>query len=276
MKLRHLIATLLIVAVALPGSADDSDLPRPVEQEYRLEVGGVKALSTYLSPLRYSGTSWSVSGSWRKATSWNPENMVMQFDADVTYLTTLNPAHTAQIIGATGYFGWGLAWRKRLSHNLQLTAGGALDINGGALYLTRNSNNPVTAMAYAGLDLTASLTWRTHFGRIPVIVGDEVRIPSLGAFFMPEYGETYYEIYLGNHNGLAHCGWWGNKFSINNLLSLRLDFGRTALQVGYRFALDTAHANHLHHDMTSHRFVIAVIPHGLGLKKHKNINSAIY
>lgn len=276
MKLKNIIAALCVVLWVLSASAADPALPRPVEQEYRVEVGGVKTLSTYLSPLRYSGTSWSASGSWRKATSWSPENMVMQFDADVTYLTTLNPAHTARMIGINGYFGWGLAWRKRLPHNLQVTAGGALDINGGALYLTRNSNNPVTAMAYAGLDLTASLTWRSRIGRIPIIVDDEFRIPSLGAFFMPQYGETYYEIYLGNHRGLAHCGWWGNKFGINNLLSLRLDFGRTALQVGYRFALDTAHANHLHLDMTSHRFVIAVIPHGLGLKKHKDINSALY
>ena len=109
------------------------------------------------------------------------------------------------------------------------TLGGMFDLFGGALYLMRNSNNPVTPLAYAGIDLTASASFRFRFGRLPVVVRDVVRIPSAGAFFSPQYGETMYEIYLGNRKDLVHFGWWGNSFGIDNMLAFDLMFGRKFL-----------------------------------------------
>lgn len=252
------------------------ELPRPVVQEYRLEVGRGNALASYLSPLNYDGNIYGISGKWSKASRLHPESMVMNFDASFYYRSLLNPAHTAAMPGLDGSFAWGLSWRRRLPASLQLTAGGSLMLNGGALYLTRNGNNPVNASAAAALCLDASLSWRFRIGKVPMILADEMRLPSLGCFFAPEYGETYYEIWLGNRHQLAHCGWWGNRFCFNNLLSLRLDLGRTAMEVGYRYAYDSAWANSLLTRTSAHTFVIGVIPHGLSLKSHRPVNSPLY
>lgn len=256
-------------------SAEDT-LSRPVVQEYRIEAGGGTALSTYLSPLRYDGKVFSLSGQWAKASQWAPESLVMQFNAALNMRDYLNPARTASMIGFDGMFAWGMQWRKRLPHNLQLTAGGSLDIDAGCLYLTRNGNNPVNVSASVSLDLNASLSWRFNIGRLPMLLVEEIRLPSLGAFFSPQYGETYYEIWLGNHSGLAHCGWWGNRFCIDNLLSLKLDLGRTAMTVGYRYYYRSAWANSLNTRLSTHSFVIGIIPHGLGLKRRQIINSPLY
>lgn len=249
---------------------------RPIVQQYRIAAGNSRALSTYLSPLTYSGRGVTFSGEWSKATNWNPENMIMDFNAAFTIRNMHNPMKTAFMDGIDMYFSWGLAWRKRLPYNFQVTAGGDVRLNGGALYLTRNGNNPVTAFASAGVDISASVSWRTKINKLPVIVSDRISIPTLGAFFSPQYGETYYEIWLGNRNGLAHCGWWGNNFGLRNLLSVKFDFGRTAWEIGYVYERQSYWANNLSTVINTHQIAIGVIPYGLGLKRERVINSPLY
>lgn len=270
-----IIFSLLSLLPTFAGEGIDS-LPRPVTSVYRLEVGRADARSTYLSPLRYSGTYFGAAGEWTKAFQRNPEHLVMTFAADLNYRNMLNPAHSARMLGLDARFNWGMAYRWKLPNNLQLAAGGLLDIDGGALYLLRNGNNPVTVLASAGIDLDLSLSWHFNIGCLPVLISDRVQLPTIGAFFAPQYGETFYEIYLGNHSGLAHCGWWGNNFGIGNMLSVKLDFGRTAMEIGYRYDYRSYYANHLVTRTSLNSFVIGVIPQGLGLKRCAKAVSSLY
>ena len=240
---------------------------RPVTGVYSLEMGGTSVLATYLSPLTYSGPQYSLSGSWSKAMPFNAEHAIMQFDGSASFCNLLNPAQTARMVGLVADFSWDMAWRARLRHDFQVTAGGGIDFTGGAYYLLRNSNNPVEAVANLSLMLTASASWHFTIGRLPILIADRIKLPSLGVFFSPEYGETYYEIYLGNYKGLAHAGWWGNNFRIDNLLSVTLDFGRTSLMVGYRLNAYNQWANNLNTKIVTNSFVVSVIPGGIGLKK---------
>lgn len=274
--LPYIIAFTAACGVSAQDVTAPSELQRPIVQQYRIGFGSSRSLSTYLSPLSYSGNAFSVSGEWSKASQWCPENLVMDFNATFNLRKMRNPRHTAVMDGLDLYFSWGMAWRKRLPYNLQVTAGGALRVNGGALYLTRNGNNPVTALASAGLDITASASWHTKIKRLPLIVSNQISVPSLSAFFSPQYGETYYEIWLGNHNGLAHCGWWGNNFGIRHLLSVKLDFGRTAMELGYLYDRQSYWAGGLNTVINTHQLVIGVIPYGLGIKRKRTINSPLY
>lgn len=279
-KLRHIILTLMILMLPAAETAaqncpemsangcndlcSDMCMPesRPVTSIYCIEIGGSRDLSTYLSPLYYTGQDYTFSGSWTKSFQRWSDRCVMRFEAGVTFQNMLNPAKTAAMYSATGRFNWGLLWRHRFSHTWQMTLGPMIDVYGGALYQTRNGNNPASALAAAGLDIDASLSYRFRIGRLPVEVADELRIPSLSGFFNPGYGESYYEIYLGNHKDLAHFGWWGNAFGIDNLLSIKLNFGKTGMLIGYRFDLRTFKANNLETQLMRNAFVIGVIPNG--------------
>lgn len=230
---------------------------RPVTSVYGVEVGGLNVTSTYLSPLPYTGWSTALYGAWGKEMRQNPEHLVMDFRAGIETGRGLNPAKSAEMLALAVRFSWGPSWRKKLPCNLQFTLGAALDIFGGVLYLPRNGNNPASAMAYAGLDLTAGLQWKTRFGHLPVTFADRAMLPTAGAFFMPGYEESYYEIYLGNHGGLAHFGWWGNAFGIDNHLTMTLHFGRKALELGYRLAVRTNHANNLTTQYVRNSFTVA-------------------
>lgn len=256
---------------------DNKDAERPVTGFYNLELGGTSVLATYLSPLTYKGSQFSVSGIWTKAMPFDPENAVMEFDLKADFCNLLNPAKTARMVGLNGDFSWDMAWRKRLKSDFQVTVGGGAMISGGAYYLLRNSNNPVQAMANFSLMITASASKHFSIGRLPVLISDRIKLPSFGVFFCPGYGETYYEIYLGNHSGLAHAGWWGNNFRLDNLLSVSLDFGRTAMMIGYRLNVHNQWANNLNTHIITNSFVIGVIPGGLGLKKKSpNFNYSLY
>lgn len=231
---------------------------RPITSVYGLEIGGSNNTSTYLNPLPFTGWSLGLYGGWGKEMKQNPEHVVMAFTADIGMNSSMNPAKSIRMLSADLHFGWGPSYRLKLPYNLQMTAGGALDLFAGLNYLAVNGNNPVNVMAYAGLDVTASLSWRTKIGRLPITIADRMNLPTLGAFFMPGYGETYYEIYLGNHSGLAHFGWWGNSFGINNHLTFTMHFGKRSLTLGYRLNTRTFHANNLVTQYVRNAFTIAL------------------
>lgn len=262
---------ILIIAFSLycflPFRAEaQNEMGRPVTGIYSIEIGSEQVLCTYLSPLKYTGKKVGISGEWSKAMPFNPENAIMEFDFNGNFSNLLNPAQTAQMLGINCAFSWGMSWRQRLPYDFQVTAGGAVGIEGGAYYLIRNSNNPVQAIANASLNIRASLSKHFVIGKLPLLVRESVSLPSIGLFFCPEFGETYYEIYLGNHKGLAHPGWWGNNFRIDNLLSVTLDFGRTSMTLGYRFKAYTQWSNNINTKIFSNSFVIGVVPGGIGLK----------
>ena len=265
--LKSILFCLWFLSAISLKAQDSEDSSRPVTGLYALEFGSTNVKATYLSPLSYKGTQFSLSGAWSKALPFNPEAAVMQFDFNTDFCNLLNPAQTARMVGLIGEFSWDMQWRKQLPNDFQITLGGGIDILGGAYYLLRNSNNPVQAMANVSLMPVASASKHFRIGRLPVLISDRVKLPSLGCFFSSEYGETYYEIYLGNHKGLAHFGWWGNNFRIDNLLSVTLDFGRTAMTLGYRLNVNTQWANNLNTKIITNSFVIGVIPGGIGLKK---------
>lgn len=272
--MNRLTLTLLLTILTLATMRAEDPMSRPVTSTYSLAAGRQHVQATYLSPIKYSGTALSARGLWSKAMPFNPESAVMHFDADMTFSDLLNPAETAKMIGLNAKFGWGMSWRKRMAGGWQVTAGGSVDLNGGAYYLLRNGNNPVEAIARAGIGGVASVSKTLKIGRLPILVWDRVKLPVTGVFFSPSYGETYYEIYLGNHKGLVHGGWFGNNFCLGNTLTATLDFGRTAMTVGYAFDAMNQWACNLNTRVITHQFVIGVIPGGLGLKKRAaNINT---
>ena len=263
---QRLISVLILIYSGTVSSSSQTS-SRPVTGIYSIQTGWQDVLATYLSPLHYKGREIGLFGEWSKAMPFNPDNAIMRFRGESHFSNLLNPAKTARMIGLTGSFSWGMEWRKRLPEGFQITAGGATQIKGGAYYLLRNGNNPVQAMANLSLNITGSVSKKFKIGNLPILAADEISIPSIGAFFCPGYGETYFEIYLGNHKGLAHFGWWGNNFRLDNLLSFTLDFGRTAGMIGYRFNADTQWANNLNSKIFTHSIVIGIIPGGIGLKK---------
>ena len=253
------------------------DLKRLVMQTYRLETGRRSAYSSYLSPFSYKGTDVAFSGLWTKVMPQNPAHLAMHFDTRINFGNLLNPARTARELDFHLMFQWGMMWQKRLPDNWLIGAGGTAGAYGGLLYLPRNGNNPVEAQFAVGIGAEAFVSRLFRIKKLPILISDRFTFPLMSGFFCQQYGESYYEIYLGNRKGLAHFGWPGNRVGVDNLLSATLDLGRAALEVGYRFSMQNEHANNLTTRFYNHAFVIGIIPGGLGIKSNrKDIITPLY
>lgn len=273
--MKHLLLTLLsfIPALLLAGNDSITIKPlRPVASAYSLEFGWAQLTDTYLSPLRYSGWSASLQYERMQAMKFSPERWIMQLRTGLTVDRTENPAGNATMWNANLRLEWGMMHRWKLPCKLTLAAGGGTGIDLGCLYSSRNGNNPASAKAAWTVNLTAMAVYNMTLGKLPVTLRYQPTIPLTGIFFSPDYGELYYEIYLGDDSGLVHPAWWGNYFRMENLLTADLHFGNTCLRIGYRGNILSTKVNNLNTRIITNSVVLGICGEWISLTPGKSIS----
>ena len=265
---RKMITALLAAAAcaapaAYPQTPEEDEAPRverPTINTFEAEVGSASILDTYLSPLKYTGVNFRIGYEGMRAMGFDPERWVMQGMASLEYANVQNPAgnHTMHSGMIDGRWGMMRRWRDVGVSGLQAYVGGSVALRGGALYCQHNSNNPASAKAHCSLNLTAMAVYNVRIGKLPVTLRYQGTLPVAGAFFAMEYGQSYYELSLGNTSGIVHFGWWGNRFDMDNTLSADLHFGKTVLRLGYRNHNETSYVHHINTQIFTHGFVIGV------------------
>lgn len=231
---RLLLSILCVMLSAMAFAQDEPTTLRPVTSSYTYEIGGATLANTYLTPLKYKGWDMALNYERMQAMKFNPEKWVMRLTAGIDLNRTDNPAKNATMWRLVADFSWGMTYRFKLPHNITLAGGGSTSLDLGCVYNARNGNNPVAVEAAWTVNLTGYASWNVKIGRLPVTLRYQPTIPLTGVFFSPDYGELFYEIYLGNHSGLAHCAWWGNYFRMGNLVTADIHLGATSLRVGFR------------------------------------------
>ncbi len=223
---RYAIFALSIVVFTLSSLA---------EQRLEFIWGHQTTRCTYLSPLSYTGPGYGLAYEWRHP-AWRERTVGMQAHAQFDYGYLLSPAKNSRMYDLTFSLNWGVErlWNRNSGFNWAI--GATIGADGGVIYLPRNGNNPAQALMWGGVNLTA----RGEYDRLKLCgkhlrISESIDVPSLGCFFCPAYGETYYEIYLGNHNGLAHFGWWGNRPQLRSRLRADWQLGRYALTLGFDY-----------------------------------------
>lgn len=273
--LRFSAFLLLVISVIFPLWAQEDGTPviRPVTSAFMLEGGCSHIVDTYLTPLKYSGWSTGFTYERLQAMKFNPEDWIQRLTIGVEADRSRNQVRNATTWGFELEASWSMIRRWRLDNllpNLTVGLGPILDIYGGALYNPRNGNNPVAAKAAATIGATGYAAWNLRIGRLSLTLRYQPTLPVTGAFFSPDYGELYYEIYLGNHSGLAHWGWWGNYFAMDNLLTADLHFGATMLRLGYSGSILSTKVNDITSRIVTHRFVLGVSGEWISLSPGKS------
>lgn len=157
---------LMLCGISAGRAAETADESRrPIKSRYTLEVGRRHSLCTYLSPLVYHGVDFAVEGEWSKKMPFDPR-WEMQFRGGIEFADTRSPARNSSTLGFEANFSWGMERVWQLPDSWSVSAGGAVGIDGGVLYLRRNSNNPANALARIGLDLRASVRRPFNIGRL--------------------------------------------------------------------------------------------------------------
>lgn len=278
-----LLALLPMMLSAQTATAGDEVL-RPVASAYTFEVGSSHINDTYLTPLNYSGLNAAFSYERFQAMAFNPDKWLMQLRSSLSLNCDKNPARNATMWDLTVSAAWAMMRRYGIDgiRGLKVAVGGTTGVDIGAQYLARNGNNPVSAKAAWTVGVTAAAIYNFKISRLPITLRYQPTMPLTGVFFSPDYGELYYEIYLGNHKNLVHGAWWGNYFRLDNMLTADLRFASTNLRLGYHCDLFSSKVNNIVSRRTTHSFVLGVsgewlsIPRNGRLSQTAKIVSAIY
>ena len=257
-------AAITELAACLAGNAQTA-VERPVLSAYTLELGSAHIAETYLSPLKYSGWSSALNYERMQAMRFSPERWVMRLRGRLHLARTHNPARNASMWDLGLDLGWGMMHRWRFGEGWTVMAGGSTNIDGGVIYNPRNGNNPAAAKISWTVNASGALVYNGRMVRLPFCARYQAELPLTGIFFSPEYGELYYEIYLGNHRGLVRGAWPGNFFRLDNLATIDLRFGRTILRLGYRCDIFSGKASHIVTRRITHTAVVGVASEWLSL-----------
>lgn len=290
MKLRFILLYIALVAGfaakarGIDEGYDRQEVIRPVASAYMLEIGSSHVADTYLSPITYRGWSAAFAYERMQAMKFDPERWVMQLDLRAEIDRGRNRADNATTWRLDLAAKWGMMrrWTNVFVPKLTLALGGSTGIEGGCIYNPRNGNNPASAKLAWTVNVTGFAAYNLNIGRLKTTLRYQPTLPLLGAFFSPDYDELYYEIYLGNHSGLAHFAWPGNRFAMTNLLTADLHFGNTVLRVGYRNLTYSSEINHLVTNVTTHAFVFGLAGEWISagaarkISKETLVRSALY
>lgn len=241
---------------------------KTTNQSILFGIGKSFLTDTYLSPLEYSGTTFSLLHDRIAPTRYFNKKLLLQQQFQLQVAITKNPSASAsEYYGNVSYALNGFYPFVQASQ-LRLFAGGGWDAQLGGIYNVRNSNNPGSLKVATNFNLAtmAIYNWRKFTVRW------QLSSPFLGMYFSPEYGHSYYEIFmLGNGKGTVHLGSFYNQLALKNYFTVDYPVKNITLRAGYLGNFYRTDVNELTTKIVSHQFMLGFVVESLnfGGKKIK-------
>lgn len=236
--LRTLIILVLVCALAHAAKAQSvatDSLPHVKLTLTEWGVGRANVLDTYLSPLTYKGTDFTLNHHTERLAHWGRGHVTVQALYAGHFAYAKSPTDDGKYLDGelTLAGGWHYNWHP--TQHWRWAVGGLMEASGGFTYNTRNGNNP--AQGRLGTALLASVLgeYKFRFLKQQAWVHWQIDAQMLGMQFAPEYGQSYYEIFsLGHTNGIIHFTHPGNCPSVRTHLNVVLPIKRSRISLGYQ------------------------------------------
>ena len=231
---KHLIFIIVLLYFVLsPCFSQEEKTEKLYYKSNMFGVGAINIYDTYLSPLNYSGTSLSFMQENMKVTGLLKENIVSQQILNIDVAS--GKTKTGNSTEYTGFleYDYGLFYRFVPQTNLKIFVGSQANGLLGFIYNVRNSNNPATAKAHLNLTLSGAAAYDFRIKSQAFRLRYQISTPFAGIMFSPNYGQSYYEISLGDDEQLIHFSSYHNQLSLRNSFSLEIPLNFMTLRVMY-------------------------------------------
>ena len=241
---------------------DSTDQTRYLTRTTMYGVGFTNVFDTYLSPQEYKGVDFRIARESMRMTRLMGGNVSQQifFQADMGY--THNRVDNNNTFSGLVNWNYALHYNFHLTPQFKLLAGGMADLNGGFVYNLRNGNNPAQARAYINVGASGMAIWNLRVNHRPLTLRYQLNLPLAGVMFMPNYGQSYYEIFtLGHWDGVVNFTSLHNQPSLRQLLTADLQLGCTTLRLAYLWDAQQAKVNEIKTHTYSHVFMVGVVKH---------------
>lgn len=224
-------------------------------------IGNSDLYDTYLSILKYKGMSFKVINERMRETTWFSGRFQKQQTIGLDFAYGKNPAKNTNEYWLLLDYSLGGHYNLFKSDKFMFSLGGLWNIAGGVLYNERNTNNPASARAYTNIKLSAIgfYNWKDLTFRW------QIDTPVAGILFSPEYGQSYYEISLGNSVKLVNFASLHNQRALRNYVSVDIPFKKYSLRLGYLGSFYQTKVNDLQTHTYSNSFMIGIVSRGLDL-----------
>lgn len=231
-------------------------------------IGTANMYDTYLSPLEYKGFSIHLMYEQMRRTTWFDYRFYKQQVFQLDLAKGDNPAKNASEYWALFNYRIGGHYMLYTTDKFRLGVGGLWDINAGVLYNERNGNNPASARGYSNLNLSATASYKFSWGAIRW----QMDSPLMGMLFSPKYGQSYYEISLGNSVGLVNFASFHNQRALRNYITADIPLGQYIIRVGYMGSWYQTKVNDIQTHHYTNSFVIGFPIEGVKRPREKTKN----
>jgi hypothetical protein len=244
-------------------------------QSTMIGIGSASLYDTYLSPLEYTGTNFSLLHERLYPTNLLQGKISMQHLFQINIASTENPAQNASEYKGNLHYDFGMFYRFRPVRKFRFFAGLQADGLLGGIYNLRNGNNPTAVQAAVNLNLSGMATYGFFIKKQPVNLRWQCTVPALGVLFSPEYGQSYYELAMDEDADLVHFASLHNQHRIDNIVSVELPFNRFTLKLAYENSYYDTQVNSLDTRIVSNTFFIG-FSHLFYNVKGKKLNKEKY
>jgi len=251
------------------GRARPQFIPLTTNNTITASIGSANMYDTYLSPLEYKGSSLRLNYEQMRRTTWFNYRFYKQQVFDIELAKGDNPAKNVSEYWLLANYRIGGHYSLYKTDVFRLGAGGLWDINGGVLYNGRNGNNPATARAYTNLNLSVIASYKLPW----FAVRWQIDTPFMGMLFSPRYGQSYYELSLGNTVNVVNFASLHNQRTLRNYVTVDVPIHKYTIRVGY---LGSWYQTKVHNIQTHHytnSFIIGFPIEGVKRPKEKAKNN---
>lgn len=254
------VLLILLMSCAEVLAQDSLSHDKYIVRSVMVGAGKTNVYDTYLSPLEYRGPELRFIHESMRMTRLMGGRVSAQRIVQVNASSTDNISKSGK--SYSGMFNWtyALHYQYNVDDRLKILFGPMLDLNGGFIYNTRNSNNPAQAKVYGSIDASAMAIYKLRIGRYPMTLRYQANLPFIGVMFSPEYGQSYYEIFSLKHSGKnVLFTSFHNAPTVRQMLTLDFPIGKTIMRAGYLCDIQQAKVNNLKSHFYSHNFMIGFV-----------------
>ncbi|NDW09249.1 DUF3316 domain-containing protein [Dysgonomonas sp. 520] len=265
-KLKYLVFAFLLFTYSLNSVAQQEQdtvylTSKPSNNATLFGIGTSSLYDTYLSILKYKGTSFRLMNERMRRTSWFGGKFNKQQTINLEFAMAENPAKNADEYWLMLDYSIGGHYNFYKTDKLKLSAGALWNTAAGVLYNQRNSNNPASARAYTNIQLSALALYNWKF----MTFRWQMDTPVAGCLFSPKFGQSYYEISLGNSVGLVNFASLHNQRALRNYISVDFPINKYSIRVGYLGSFYQTKVNSIQTHTYSNSFMIGIVSESINL-----------
>ncbi|GAB6012333.1 DUF3316 domain-containing protein [Viscerimonas tarda] len=271
------ISFLFLCGLTVYGQSDSLCLPVPSNNATLVGFGAMELYDTYLSPLKYKGTSFRLINERMKQMPWFDNKFVRQQTMGIELAQAENPAKNTTEYWLLFDYNWGGHYNVLKTDKFRFSAGAIWNTSIGVLYNERNGNNPASAKAYSNINLSVIGFYRLK----DITFRWQMDTPVAGVLFSPHFGQSYYEMSLGNTVGAANFASLHNQRALRNYFTIDFPVEKFTFRLGYLGSYYQTKVHSLQSHNYSNSIVIGLVAESINfsgkkLKRNKQIKSSYY